>query len=351
MAFPLIETAGRPYEMGYQHGRQAASLIRATYERFCRHDVGSGAARRDLREKIEATVGRLRPQALEEMRGIADGAGIAYGQIRELNFSIELWSDTFLLPPAARGCTLVGLKGATNGWLIGKTVDVTLGDEQYVVIQRAQPAEGRRFIHVTYAGTLWTDGGVNETGLVEVNSSLETSARNPDGFPVFLMARDLLQHSAAVSEAVSLATASDGINFGANILLADAAGDCAVVERSVTRQAVRRPEPGGRVLFAANHSLAPELDGVAGGSSILLANSRERFEHVSGLSPALDDPLETLQAMFCDHTRLGGLCQHGQGDLHTIGSVIAGSASRRLWIAAGAPCENPYLPITMERSV
>ncbi len=142
MAFPLIETAGRPYEMGYQHGRQAASLIRATYERFCRHDVGSGAARRDLREKIEATVGRLRPQALEEMRGIADGAGIAYGQIRELNFSIELWSDTFLLPPAARGCTLVGLKGATNGWLIGKTVDVTLvqpGRKAARVLGRQRP--------------------------------------------------------------------------------------------------------------------------------------------------------------------------------------------------------------------
>jgi hypothetical protein len=147
---------------------------------------------------------------------------------------------------------------------------------------------------------------------------------------------------------MSAAIASDAVNFGSNILLADAAGDCAVIERAATRYAVRRPEPGGQVLFATNHSLAPELDEVAGNNSTLLANSRERFERLSGLSSAPDDLLETLQALFRDHTRPGGLCQHGQGDLHTIGSVIAGSATRKLWVASGAPCEIPYLPVSLE---
>jgi isopenicillin-N N-acyltransferase like protein len=342
MNLPVIETHGSPYEMGYQHGQQAAALVRATYERFCGRFGPLDAARLDLRERIEATVAARRPQALQEMRGLADGSGLGYDEVRTLNYSIELWAETWLSAPPPRACTLIGLNAGPGGWSIGKTLDVTPGDEQYLLIQRAAPEAGQPFLHVTYAGTIWTDGGVNQAGLVEVNSSLETSARNLDGYPVFMMTRDLLQHCASVGAAAQMAAASDAINFGSNLLLADAAGDCAVVERSVTRHGLRRPAPGERILFATNHSLTPDLESVAGGGADLAANSRERYEFVSSLAPAPDDPPETLPVLFRDHTRPGGLCQHGQGGLHTIGSFIAGSAARRLWIAAGAPCENPY---------
>ena len=349
MPLPVIETSGSPYEMGFQHGQQAADQIRATHRRYCPAEVGSAESRASLWPVVEATVARLQPQALEEMRGIADGAGMTYAQIQELNFSIELWSDTFLLPPSARGCTLVGLKAATNGWLVGKTMDVSPGDEAFVLAQRASPAEGCRYVHVTYAGTLWTDGGVNERGLAQVNSSLMTRAQNLGGFPVFLMARNLLQGCGTVAEAVTAASESDGINFGTNLLLADAGGDCAVVERSVTRHGVRRPQAGDRRLFATNHSLAADLDAVLGGSPALLANSRERFERLAALSAAAEASLEALQGLFRDHARPGGFCQHGQADLHTIGAFIAGTRTRQLWVSLGPPCENPFESVLLDR--
>jgi isopenicillin-N N-acyltransferase-like protein len=341
MAFPIITTAGSPYEVGFQHGQQAADQARAAYRRFCQHNVGDPAERDRLARMLEATVARRRPEALAEMRGIADGAGMGFEQILELNFSIELWSETFLAPPV-RGCTLVGARQAGGGLLIGKTMDVTPGDDQYLLVQRLSPAQGHAFVHVTYAGTLWTDGGVNAAGLAQVNSALETNARNLEGYPVFLMTRDLLQHGNSVEAAAATALASDAVNYGTNILLADSAGDMAVVERSVTRQALRRDQAPGDGLFATNHSTQPEMAPVLGGSADLLANSAERFERLSGPARPLPATLDDFEQLFRDHTRPGGFCQHGQGGLHTIGSFIVSPESRQLWVARGAPCQNEF---------
>lgn len=349
MTIPIIELAGEPYDLGFQHGRQAAEQVRATFRRFCNYDVGDAAAREALIPLLEATVARRRPEALEEMRGIADGAGMSYAQIRDLNFSGELWSETFLDPPR-RACTLVGLAQTPHGELIGKSLDVTEGDEAYILVQRVQPVNGYRFVHLTFAGTIWTDGGVNERGLAEVNSSLCTCARNLQGYPPFLMLRELLECCANVEEATRLALKRDAINYGNNILLADESGDLAVVERSVTRQALRRRAGDTPALFATNHSLTPELEEVLGGGDVLLTNSRERFEHLLELNPAPPDSLAGLQDLFRDHTRPGGFCQHGQGNLHTIAALIAAPRPRQLWVAYGAPCRNQFLPISLERT-
>jgi hypothetical protein len=273
---------------------------------------------------------------------------MSYAQIRDLNFSGELWSETFLDPPL-RACTLVGLAQTAPGELIGKSLDVTEGDEAYVLAQRVRPTDGYCFVHLTFAGTIWTDGGVNECGLAEVNSSLCTCAANRQGYPPFLMLRELLECCATVEEAARLALERDAINYGNNILLADESGGMAVVERSVTRQALRRRADDSPTLFATNHSLAPELEEVLGGGEVLLSNSRERFEHLLNLTPP--DSLPGLQNLFRDHTQPGGFCQHGQGNLHTIAALIVAPRLRQMWVAHGAPCRNQFLSISLERTV
>jgi hypothetical protein len=104
------------------------------------------------------------------------------------------------------------------------------------------------------------------------------------------------------------------------------------------------------MLFATNHSLAADLDSALGGSPALLANSRERFERLAGLSAAQEASLEALQGLFRDHTRPGGFCQHGQADLHTIGAFVAGAQARQLWVSLGPPCENPFESVLLDRT-
>ena len=75
--FPLIEVEGSSYEMGYQHGAQAAGLV----QRYLRWiDRLTGMSRDTLCRNAMGfwpLMERLSPAFSEEVRGLADGAGIS----------------------------------------------------------------------------------------------------------------------------------------------------------------------------------------------------------------------------------------------------------------------------------
>jgi len=79
-AFPIIDTEGTPYEMGLQHGQQASGQIRACFDHLCPSE-GRTNERRQRAATIEQTVAERMPEALEEMRGIAEGADSPYENI------------------------------------------------------------------------------------------------------------------------------------------------------------------------------------------------------------------------------------------------------------------------------
>lgn len=61
------------------------------------------------------------PDTLEEMRCLADGAGLRYEEVLRLSCCIELWGGTHEAAPA---CTNIGLLGKPDGPLLAKTLDV-----------------------------------------------------------------------------------------------------------------------------------------------------------------------------------------------------------------------------------
>jgi isopenicillin-N N-acyltransferase like protein len=341
MQLPVINCKGDPYSVGYEHGAQAAQQVRANIQRWCRYGRGAPGEREQLAQQLEATLAHRQPAALAEMRGIAEGAAVPYAQVRDLNFSGELWSDTFLDRPA-RGCTLIGSTGTPHGVVIAKTLDAAPGDEQFLLVQRVRPAEGAPYVHLTWAGTLWTDGGVNDLGLAEVNSTLCARVRNPDGYPAFLMLRELLQQCDRVEAAVDYALAREAVAIGNNLLLGDEKGALAVVERSTTQAAVRWPGSSGSGLTATNHSLAPELASLLGGGPEFLENSRARLARLHHLGDVLPTTLTDWQHLLRDHAGHGSLCQHGQGNLTTVAALIVAPSRREMWVTCGAPCCNPF---------
>jgi hypothetical protein len=76
--FPLVEVSGTSYEMGYQHGTQAAGLVR----RYLRWIDGLTGKPRELLAanalSFVPAIEALSPSFLEEVRGLADGAGISF---------------------------------------------------------------------------------------------------------------------------------------------------------------------------------------------------------------------------------------------------------------------------------
>jgi isopenicillin-N N-acyltransferase-like protein len=348
-AFPIVDTQGTPYQMGLQHGQQARHKIQGCIERLCPLE-GRTVERRQHAAMVKETIAERMPAALEEMHGIAEGADMPFEDVLLMNLSVELWREELIRP--SKACTLVGVAGKEA--LVAKTMDATPGDDRYMICHRARPSSGYSFLHLTYAGTLWTDGGVNAAGLGQSNSSLESNTCNWSGFPVFILARYLLQVCETVAHAINVTERYDGINSGGNILLGDMSGDFAALEKTVG-QTVRRLEtvPNmagqvGDVIFATNHGVTEEMEPFLGGSEGLLANSQERFDNLTRRARDMNKDLEGTISLLRDHTAPGGICQHGQGGLHTIGALIALPEETELWIARGPPCQNEFRPVTLD---
>lgn len=91
--FPLIEVSGPPRERGRQYGRQAATRIARGVEHYAaqlgRMRVDWPAVRglvQDYLPEIE----RFDPTYVDEMRGIAEGAGLELEAIVLLNARTEI---------------------------------------------------------------------------------------------------------------------------------------------------------------------------------------------------------------------------------------------------------------------
>src|ERR1700757_3000739 len=75
-----VRVEGTSYQRGRQYGRQAAARVRLSvqaYQQVFAYYAGwdwPGVRREALR--FEAPIGEFRPAYLDELRGIADGAGV-----------------------------------------------------------------------------------------------------------------------------------------------------------------------------------------------------------------------------------------------------------------------------------
>lgn len=112
------------------------------------------------------------------------------------------------------GCTSVALWGdQTNDGelLIGRNFDFYAGDEfaEEMVIAFIHPSEGIPFAMVTWPGMLGVVSGMNLEGLtITINagkSSIPTKAKKP----ISILAREILQYSRTIEEAVTIARKSE----------------------------------------------------------------------------------------------------------------------------------------------
>src|ERR1700730_5642050 len=89
-----VRVEGTSYERGCQYGRQAAARIRLSgqaYQQIFAHfaDWDWPTVRREA-ARFEAPIGKVMPAYLEELRGIADGAGLDLADVLAINVRTEV---------------------------------------------------------------------------------------------------------------------------------------------------------------------------------------------------------------------------------------------------------------------
>jgi len=86
----LTILAGEPYDLGRSHGEQLKADIHAFLNGFLRHsaDVFETPFER-IAENVRRLEAHIEPEYLEEMRGIADGAGLEYDEVLAINAFVD----------------------------------------------------------------------------------------------------------------------------------------------------------------------------------------------------------------------------------------------------------------------
>ena len=234
--------------------------------------------------------------------------------------------------------------------LIGQNWDWLLHSAQTLVVLEVRQDEGPDFVTVVEAGLL-AKTGMNASGLGLVTNALVTDADvGEPGLPYHVLLRAVLDCT-TVTDALEVLQAGPR-SSSANYLIAQAGGAALDIEAApgdFTRLYPVYPEDG--VLRHTNHFLAPRTAAPDTGPTDLalwaMPSSVVRLQRLR--SAATARTLDDFGDLLADHADYPhSICAHPDPAAHpceqgaTIASVLMDLTARRIWLAAGNPCQAPY---------
>ena len=350
-AFPLVDVEGDARERGRQYGSLAAERIATSLRIYmAAWTAGAAAARPGLlarARKFEPVIGDRYPELLEEMRGIAEGAGRALEEIVALNARTEL-----LYGEPADGCTgAVLLPERTGGRvIIGQNWDWRPACREAAIVLRVTPEHGPGFLTFVEAGML-ARSGMNSAGIGLcgnfLNSDMDGTQR---GVPIPVIRRAILMSPSlptAVGEVLRAPRA-----FSSNHLLAHRDGEAVDLEASPPEVFALFADDG--LLVHSNHFKGAQGrvrdTGLSRYPDSLFRDRRVRA-HLAERGHTLG--VKDLQEALRDHFGLpDSVCRHRAPrpdgtEIETVASVVMDLAEGELWLCPGPVCENDYRCFTL----
>ena len=333
---PVVRADGTPRERGLAVGRGLAEQIGRSvsfYERYFAAREVDGAGIATLSAPFLAAAGRTVPDLVEVLRGMAEGADVAFDWLVAANVFEEL--DPLVSPDAAakERCTSFVSIGEDRA-LLGHTEQWMAGDLGCVGVVVDVPGNGEVAVVSPVVASWLPAVGANAAGGAVSVMSL-SAADDGEGVPRVLVSRHCLS-ARDRDDAVRRATLEPR-SGGYAYLWAWAADDPLVLETTARSHAV--VGSAGH----ANHYVDPGLASVASAPS---ASSMSRFERICALVET-GPPREAgaAMALLADHdSEPNTICRHPdpadgeEADCVVFGMVVD-LAARELWVADGAPCE------------
>lgn len=357
--FRTVKISGSPHQMGVEYGRQTADLIRqriASLNNFYR-DIGYSEEKvQKIRERHEEGIGRVAPMLLEEIRGMAEGAGVKFEAMMDVSAGGDIRDGLRHL--LGRGCTTcIALGRATkrHETLIGHNWDGS--GQELIVVTLAKPSDGLGFVTIGPAGRPGCEG-MNEKGLTIVMSWVNQRERTRllEGTgPLFVppqWTHHILYNCEDVNDAIERCkeTFQSPIH-GENWVVGDSKS-AALAEVSYNQIKVKHmdweSEREDWIQSATNHYPSREMNHL-GPLPEEFPNSYAREERMLSLlrSDMGRIDLDLVKTYLRDHQGLHKVCSHEETRQppfywKTISSEIGEPRNNRFWIAVGPPCRNEY---------
>ncbi|MEE2657606.1 MAG: C45 family peptidase [Candidatus Latescibacterota bacterium] len=334
--FPLVIAEGSAYSLGLHHGEQAASLIQC-YLRYIEKTTSKG--RDELAVcalSFEPLIAELSPAYLDEVRGLADGAGISYGEAMVCQVR-----GAAVVPADADGCTAFALTSEatrTGETLAGQNQDLPPEFSDFGIVLHLKPDDGRpRVVTFTFAGQLGYMG-MNSVGVAHFANGLGNAPARR-GLTHYPLKRRCFEMS-TVDECVGLLRRFRACSAG-NMVFCDGDGGVADVEIRPDSVAVYDDEHECRRLHT-NHYVTEEFADFEDGN---IPDSVPRLDRIRALVAERwgEINVEVLQEMLADHSGdPDGICRHGGKGIYSIAGYIAQPAQGVLHVRRGLGCTGTW---------
>lgn len=360
VGMPHIVVSGNAYDRGYQYGELARerilrsiALYRGVFQYRAQLSWASAVA---MAQSFVPSITGFAPACLEEMHGIADGAGIDRGDIFALNARSELM---FAALGANRAATMMATEctsfaampeATSNGHtFVGQNWDWVPGVLDTSVLLEVHRTDGPSFITVAEAGHL-AKIGFNAAGIgVCTNTLVSAGEPRTTGVPYHVMLRTLLDATNMTDAARTLLGPQRA--FAGNYVVAHKDGLGINAETTPGGSAgvkITMPEHG--VLAHANHFLCHEF---APRDGFVATAPHSLFRHdCMRRAMCRDDHLLTVNDLMSTlrshQNHPDGICAHPDprvnpyGQRTTVASIFADLTAGTFWFTAGPPCKSEY---------
>jgi hypothetical protein len=237
-SFIVLEVAGDAYTRGLQHGMAVADRIRVLRNRLFDQIiyrrgrvVGAGFA-----SVLYSILAKMHPhiprEIREEMRGIADGAGVKYREILLFNCFDDMLHGLMKIGPAFQSITkhrfiapMIGRfacssfvvpaeRSQTGGPLHGRNLDYFVSDEfidpewlvpkalrENVIVLSVRPDDGQPYASVTWPGFIGVVTGMNAAGLSLACHTSVVHRERIGATPMPFIYHSVMRHATTLDEA------------------------------------------------------------------------------------------------------------------------------------------------------
>jgi isopenicillin-N N-acyltransferase-like protein len=332
----IVDCSGSPRQIGRQAGEALRDEIRQHLP-FERTDTSPQTDRRLA--TMTAALSRYQPEALEEMRGLAEGAGVPEEAILRLNLALWIPNELIL----SDGCTNVVFRDGPDGPLWGKNNDGGApGRQRPVCALRIRPVSGIPLVAFTFCGWLGIVDGMNAEGVAIGHSSVGSVFQQSDEHAFYTAWGYYgLQRARSAQEWVQHMTERPLRGKGFSTVVVDRQGKGCSLESPCPISQVREPDTDA--FYCVNCYFLPALQNADRRTPECKkdALARARFlDKAFSESPHRD--IGRMQELLHSHGE-PGLCRHGEAcDMHTEYSMIGIPARSQILVAHGYPCRNDY---------
>jgi isopenicillin-N N-acyltransferase-like protein len=228
---PVLYLEGSPYEIGYQHGSLMRQQVRASVRNamaFADRQLGiPGLGRWIVRRKLDQAWKQMEPfvppRYLEELKGLADGAGIPLVTLKRVHAIPDLTSVACASFAVSGSATLKGemIHIRNLDWAIHS------GIQDYAAILVVRPVGLKPFVNIGWLGFIGVITGINDRGISVAQIGAESADADLAGIPMPFLQRKVLEEADNLHEAVEIVRRADR-TVGYNYLFADAQAKQAV---------------------------------------------------------------------------------------------------------------------------